>query len=173
MAIDESVTRYTQLPVLLDIEWIEVCMTSQTFVVRQFKQGWTLHIEHTVPPQNARYTDYVRMETIWTMESNRNHPSWSCHHWFDRNNTLLLGHWMSHTHPRSSSLQGSTLIVSLFNCFDELEIRVVSRMHRWNAEHNAIRSKYLVTHRTQVVTLWIVDSCLQYTWFEFEDLSDV
>ena len=64
VVIDESVTRYIQLPVLFDIEWIEVCMTSLTFVVRQIKQGMTLHIEHTVPPQNARYTDYVRMETF-------------------------------------------------------------------------------------------------------------
>ena len=116
--IDESVVWCTQFPVLFDIEWIEVCMTTQTFVVRQIKQGMTLHIEHTVPPQNARYTDYVRMETFWTMESNRNHPS-SCHHWFDRNNTLLLGHWISHTHPRSSSLQGEhshCLTVQLYRC---------------------------------------------------------
>ena len=127
--IDESVVRYTQLSVIFDIEWIEVCINSQTFINRRIKQGWTIRIEHTEPSIERSIHIRLWMETIWTIEPNQIHPS-SCRLFHDESNTFFLNiefHilFLNYRHRYN----GEYLHHLTAHCLDELEIRVIARGH--------------------------------------------
>ena len=62
---DKSVVRGTQLSVIFDKGWIEVCITSKTLIVRHIRQGWTiLIINRTI--RGTLQSGYVWMEIVWT-----------------------------------------------------------------------------------------------------------
>ena len=63
--IVESVVLDTQLPVIIDIGWIEVCITSPTLIVRHIRQGRTILIINKTINKTLQ-SGYVWMEIVWT-----------------------------------------------------------------------------------------------------------
>ena len=104
------------------------------------------------------------------LESNQNYRL-SCPHFHDQSTILLFGHWMSHTHSRSSSIQWKTPSPS--HC----------QQLRWTPEMYSIqktsiaRETWCCSSQPSGCTMypgimsWIVNSPLQHTKFDSENQS--
>ena len=116
---DESVVRSTQLPVIFDIERIEVCMTSQTLIVRHIRQYGSFGSTHRTIHMTLDSQVVCRWRQFKPWSLTKTIHRLLCRHCHDQSTTILLEHWISHTLPKSSSIRGEA-----FSPFH-------SPQHRW------------------------------------------